>query len=67
MEIKEYSFDVDKWYISDSEPYIFGKLNTGLHLTSKRSFTFHDNKEYFERKLDELGLEYEHELEPEIL
>jgi hypothetical protein len=58
MEIKDYSFDVTKWYISDNEPYIFGKLQSGLHLMSQRSFTFYDNKDDFLNKLDELGLEF---------
>jgi len=62
MDITNYSFDVNKWYISNDEPYIFGTLQSGLYLNSKRSFTFYDNKEDFESKLDELGLKYEHEI-----
>ena len=61
MQITNYSFDVDKWYISNNEPYVFGKLNTGLHLTSKRLFTFYDNEEDFLDKLNELGLEFNEE------
>jgi hypothetical protein len=59
MDITDNKFTTDKWYISTDEPYVFGELQAGLHLMSKRSFTFYDNKEDFESKLDELGIEYE--------
>ena len=58
MEITNYSFDFDKWYISNDEPYIFGVLKSGLYLNSKRFFVFFDNKEDFLSELGILGIEY---------
>jgi len=58
MDITNNKFTTDKWYISNDEPYVFGELQAGLHLMSKRSFTFFDNKEDFLSELGILGIEY---------